>query len=240
MLPVPETEKSVLDSPFHRTAPRHRLRDHDSIYGDTFRRQVSSMGIKEVLTSPRSPWQSPYVERLIGSIGRECLDHIIVINEKSLREVLRSYFSYYHDSRCHLELNKDSHRNPEKSSHPIRAGSSGFRRWADFIIATSDAQPDHTFLVTSRAIPHLKASVPSHPPALLRPIPCRVLQVGFHPIQRFSLSETICPTHINFRSDGFMSRDSASFSLAGAGPARVVLGQILADQLEHFDGVLLV
>jgi transposase InsO family protein len=90
------------------TAPRYLLRDRDSICRDTFRRRVSSTGITEVLTAPRSPWQTPYVERLIGSIRRECLDHIIVINEDSLRETLRSYFSYYHDSRCHQALNKDS------------------------------------------------------------------------------------------------------------------------------------
>jgi len=69
---------------------------------------LKDMGIKQVLTAPRSPWQTPFVERLIGSIRRECLDHIITINEESLRATLRSYFSYYHDSRCHLGLNKDS------------------------------------------------------------------------------------------------------------------------------------
>jgi putative transposase len=90
------------------TAPRYLLRDRDSIYGDTFRRQISSMEIKQVLTAPRSPWQNPYVERVIGSVRRECLNHIIAINEASLRAILRSYFSYYHDSRCHLALNKDS------------------------------------------------------------------------------------------------------------------------------------
>ena len=66
------------------------------------------MGINQVLTTPRSPWQTPYVEHLIGSIRRECLDHIIAINEEALRATLRSYFSYYHDSRCHLSLDKDS------------------------------------------------------------------------------------------------------------------------------------
>ena len=90
------------------TSPRYLLRDRDSIYDNTFRRQISSMAIKEVLTAPRSPWQNPYVERVIGSIRRECLNHIIAINEASLRATLRSYFSYYHDSRCHLALNKDS------------------------------------------------------------------------------------------------------------------------------------
>ena len=89
-------------------APCYLLRDGDSIYGDTFRGLVTSMGITEVLTAPRSPWQSPCVERLIGSIRRECLDHIVVLSEDSLRRTIRSYLEYYHDSRCHLALNKDS------------------------------------------------------------------------------------------------------------------------------------
>ena len=90
------------------TAPCYLLRDRDSIYGDMFHRQVRSMGMTEVLTAARSPWQNPYVERLIGSIRRECLDHIVVLDEESLRRTLRSYIEYYHDSRCHLALNKDS------------------------------------------------------------------------------------------------------------------------------------
>jgi hypothetical protein len=66
------------------------------------------MGTQEVLTAPRSPWQSPYVERLIGSIRRECLDHIVVFNESSLRRTLKSYFHYYHGARTHLSLRKDA------------------------------------------------------------------------------------------------------------------------------------
>ena len=66
------------------------------------------MGITEVLTAPRSPWQSPYVERVIGSIRRECLDHVIVLNEHHLRRILVSYLDYYHRSRCHLPLDKDA------------------------------------------------------------------------------------------------------------------------------------
>ena len=65
------------------------------------------MGIEEVLTAPRSPWQSPFVERLIGSIRRECLNHVIVLNEKHLRRLLSSYFAYYHQSRTHLSLVMD-------------------------------------------------------------------------------------------------------------------------------------
>ena len=74
------------------TAPRYLLRDRDASYGPAFRDRVRVMGIKEVVTAPRSPWQNAYVERLIGSIRRECLDHIIIFNEHHLRGVLSSYF----------------------------------------------------------------------------------------------------------------------------------------------------
>jgi putative transposase len=65
------------------------------------------MGIEEVIAAPRSPWQNPFVERVIGSIRRECLDHVIIINERHLRRVLSSYVRYYHEWRTHLSLNKD-------------------------------------------------------------------------------------------------------------------------------------
>jgi transposase InsO family protein len=90
------------------TAPRYLLHDRDSIYGIPFRRKVRGMGIREVLTATRAPWQSPCVERLIGSIRRECLDHIIVLNESSLRSILKSYFEHYRRSRTHLALAKDA------------------------------------------------------------------------------------------------------------------------------------
>jgi len=89
------------------TAPPYLLRDRDRVFGDTFRMQAASMQIIEVLTAPRSPWQSPYVQRLIGSIRRECLDHVVVLDEESLRRMLRSHIDYYHGSRCHLALNMD-------------------------------------------------------------------------------------------------------------------------------------
>jgi transposase InsO family protein len=90
------------------TAPPYLLRDRDSIYGRKFRTRVKSLGIEEVLTAPRSPWQSPYVERLIGSIRRECLNHVIIFNEGHLLRQLRSYFAYYHEVRTHLSLDKQS------------------------------------------------------------------------------------------------------------------------------------
>jgi putative transposase len=88
--------------------PRYLLRDRDAIFGDEFREQVRDMGIHEVLSTTRSPWQRAYVERVIGSIRRECLDHVIVLNAMSLRRILASYFAYYHSSRTHLSLEKDS------------------------------------------------------------------------------------------------------------------------------------
>jgi putative transposase len=89
------------------TAPKYFLRDRDGKYGGDFIRRVESMDIEQVLTSARSPWQNPYVERVIGSIRRECLDHVIIFNERHLRRVLQEYFDYYHYSRTHLGLAKD-------------------------------------------------------------------------------------------------------------------------------------
>ena len=90
------------------SAPRYLLHDRDCIYGETFHQRVGEMGIREVLTAPRAPWQNPYAERLIGSMRRECLDHIIVFNESSLRRILKAYFEYYEHSRTHLALEKDT------------------------------------------------------------------------------------------------------------------------------------
>ena len=87
--------------------PRYLSRDRDGVYGKHFRNRVRAMGIEEVMTAPQSPWQNPYAERLIGSIRRECLDHVIVLNEDHLRRVLRSSFSYYHQWRTHLSLGMD-------------------------------------------------------------------------------------------------------------------------------------
>jgi transposase InsO family protein len=89
------------------TAPRYLLRDRDASYGSEFSRRVEAMGIKEVVTAPRAPWQNPYVERVIGSIRREHLDHVVIFNERHLRRVLPSYLEYYHRTRTHLSLDKD-------------------------------------------------------------------------------------------------------------------------------------
>ena len=89
------------------TAPEYLLRDRDGKLGKEFYRRVEPMNIKQVLIAARSPWQNPYVERLIGSIRRECLDHTIIFNEKHLHRILKEYFKYYHQSRTHLGLEKD-------------------------------------------------------------------------------------------------------------------------------------
>ena len=102
------TAQQVIDAFPDDTAPRWVLRDRDAVYGDVFRRRVAGMGISEVISSPSSPWQNPYAERLIGSIRRECLDHMIVLGEQHLRRILTSYCVYYHGARTHLSLAKDA------------------------------------------------------------------------------------------------------------------------------------
>jgi transposase InsO family protein len=102
------------------TAPRYLLRDRDRIFGKEFVDQVKAMGIKQVLSVPRSPWQRAYVERVIGTIRRECLDHVIVFNERSLYRYLRDFLDYYHRSRTHLGLQKDT---PE--SRPTQSAQAG-------------------------------------------------------------------------------------------------------------------
>jgi len=89
-------------------APCYLIRDRDGAYGETFTRRLRSMGIRDRPTSPRSPWQNGYAERLIGSIRRECLDYIIVLGERHLRHVLLSYMKYYNEIRTHLSLEKDA------------------------------------------------------------------------------------------------------------------------------------
>ncbi len=102
------TAQQIVDAFPDDTAPRFLIRDRDGIYGVDFRQRIKHMGIEEVVTAPRSPWQNPYVERLIGSIRRECLNHVIVLNERHLRRILSSYFEYYHGSRTHLSLDRNS------------------------------------------------------------------------------------------------------------------------------------
>lgn len=102
------TAQQLVDAFPWETAPRYLLRDHDGSYGEPFPRTAKAMDIQQVLTAPRSPWQNAYIERLIGSIRRDCLDHVLIFNERGLRRILKSYFGYYERSRTHLSLEKDT------------------------------------------------------------------------------------------------------------------------------------
>jgi Integrase core domain len=91
-----------------KEGPCYLVRDRDSVYGEIFTRRLRAMGIRDRPTAPRSLWQNGYCERLIGSIRRECLDHVLVFGERHLRHLLRSYADYYNHTRTHLSLDKDS------------------------------------------------------------------------------------------------------------------------------------
>jgi len=101
------TAQQIVDAFPDDTAPVYLLRDRDAIYGDSFRQRVKGMQIQEV-TAARSPWQNPFAERVIGSIRRECLNHVLVLSERQLRNILTGYFAYYHRTRTHLSLTKDA------------------------------------------------------------------------------------------------------------------------------------
>ena len=101
--------------------PRYLLRDRDGIFGGEFRKDIRAMGITEVLSAPRSPWQRAYVERVIGTIRRECLDHVIVLNEASLNRHVKSFLAYYHQTRPHRRWRR-TRRNRGKCSR---------RSWAE-------------------------------------------------------------------------------------------------------------
>jgi putative transposase len=102
------TAQQIVDAFPDDSAPSYVLRDRDSVYGHVFQQRVKGMGAAEVLTTPQSPWQNPFAERLIGSIRRECLNHVLVLGERHLRRTLARYFAYYHRARTHLSLDKDA------------------------------------------------------------------------------------------------------------------------------------
>lgn len=102
------TARQVIQAFPEETAPRFLVRDRDKIYGERFQHTVDLLGMEEVVTAARSPWQNPYAERLIGSLRRECLDHVIVLEEVHLLRILAKYFEYYNATRCHLSLAGDA------------------------------------------------------------------------------------------------------------------------------------
>ncbi len=102
------TGQQVIEAFPWDSAPKYLLRDRDGIYGKRFQSRVNSMDIEQVVTAYHSPWQNAYVERLNGSIRRECTDHVIVFGENHLRRILRSFFKYYHEDRTHLGVGKET------------------------------------------------------------------------------------------------------------------------------------
>jgi putative transposase len=102
------TARQLLEACGLEEASRYLIRDRDKVYGERFSRQAKTLEIREAVIAPRSPWQNAYAERVIGSIRRECLDHVVVIGERHLREILSKYVDYYNGTRTHLSLSKDS------------------------------------------------------------------------------------------------------------------------------------
>jgi putative transposase len=102
------TARQIIATFPEETAPKYLLRDRDAIYGEAFTRCVATMEIRQVITAPRAPWQNPFVERVIGSIRRECLDHFLILSEAHLRRLLRAYVAYYNTTRPHQSLDNNS------------------------------------------------------------------------------------------------------------------------------------
>src|SRR6516165_6293312 len=102
------TRQQIREAFPDQTAPGYLVRDRDGCYGPDFRQLLHSFGTEEILIAPRAPWQNPFVKRLIGTLRRECLDHVSVWNERSLRRTLRCFRDYYHEWRTHLSLDQDA------------------------------------------------------------------------------------------------------------------------------------
>ena len=105
------------------TAPRYLVRDNDAAYGQAFTNRIRTMGIRDRPIALRSPWQNPYVERLIGTLRRECLDHVLIFGERHLHQVPRLYSLYYNETRTHLGLAKDTTSCPTVRIHRHHANS---------------------------------------------------------------------------------------------------------------------
>jgi transposase InsO family protein len=102
------TARQLVETVAVEAGPRYLVRDRDQVYGERFSRQARTLEIREVVIAARSPWQNAYAERVIGSIRRECLDHLVVIGERHLLRILSRYIDYYNATRTHLSLAKDA------------------------------------------------------------------------------------------------------------------------------------
>ncbi len=122
------TAQQIVEAFPFDTAPRYLLRDGDGTYGDRVKRRLASLGIKAIVTAPASPWQNAYVEWVIGSLRRELLDHVVVLNRRHLKRLLSSYLDYYHPWRTHRSLNQDA-----PDGRPVRLAKLG--KIAEFPVA---------------------------------------------------------------------------------------------------------
>ena len=102
------TAQQVVEACGFEVPGRFLFRDNDKIYGTYFKELVGGLGLTQVTTAFRSPWQNPFAERWIGGLRRDCLDHLIAVNERQLRRVINSYIRYFHADRTHLGLEKDT------------------------------------------------------------------------------------------------------------------------------------
>jgi putative transposase len=119
------TAQQIVEAFPWESAPKYLLRDRDAIYGGAFQKRIRAMGIEQVLSAPRSPWQNPFVERLIGTLRRDCLDHVIILNDRHLRHIVGRYLDYYHKWRTHLSLAMDA-PNPRTVHPPDRGRVAAF------------------------------------------------------------------------------------------------------------------
>jgi transposase InsO family protein len=137
--PTAEWLAQIVEAFPWNAAPAYLVRDNDGAYGQAFRRRVRTMGIGDRPTSPRSPWQNSYPERLIGTLRRDCLDHVLIFGARHLRRMLTEYSPYYNESRTHLSLDKDA---------PLRRAGPAMRahcRCAHSVWATSSLRADTIF-----------------------------------------------------------------------------------------------
>src|SRR5215470_982649 len=111
------TARQLLEACALEEGPRCLIRDRDQVYGERFSHQARMLDIQEAVIAPRSPWQNAYAERVIGAIRRECLDHVVVLGERHLREIVSKYVDYYNGTRTHLSLSKDAPK-PRKVQLP--------------------------------------------------------------------------------------------------------------------------
>ncbi len=191
------------------TAPRYLLRDRDASYGSEFCKRVDAMGITEIVTAPRSPWQNAFVERVIGSIRRECLDHIVIFNERHLHRVLSSYIDYYQRTRTHLSQGLPG-PSPGHATHDRKSRRHPASQWPTSPLRTSRRliRP----ISCSPILLHV-GGTPAPQESLIGGFRSRTrlghIRFNSQPVSYFSLQFDISPCHCsNSGSDGIFDRDS--------------------------------